>query len=83
MTAGYLPTPMKGELIMSVNLLNYDELVEAALNYPTWENLNALGEWYEKYGEQYREGKCFIIDENHRLYRIYNRTMDIVGYELQ
>lgn len=68
---------------MSVNMFNYRELLEAALNDPTPDNLNALGEWYEKYGEQYREGKCYIIDEDHRLYRIYNRTMDIIGYELQ
>lgn len=63
---------------------DYQELLENALHDPTPDNLNALGVWYEKYGETYRGGDEFAIDDDNRLCRIWDADHEnIVGYELR
>ena len=69
---------------MSVTYYSYQELAEAALYDPTPDNLNALGEWFERYGSTFWNGEFFIIDEDHRLFRIWDDDHEnIIGYELR
>lgn len=78
----------------TTELVEYSELVQNCLNCPSCENCDALGEWFEQWGEEFRTGNYFTIDDDHRLYRIIGRENKrrengmwenprILGYELQ
>lgn len=57
---------------------DYKELCEKALAFnATQEDINALGEWFERYGMSYWNGECFHVDADHDLYPIHKE----VGYE--
>ena len=64
---------------------NYEELKNAALAPDaTQEDINALGEWFERYGDRYWNGEYFSV-EGERLYRIWDwdEELDqgeVVGY---
>ena len=69
---------------MTVNYYSYQELAEAALNDPTPDNLNALGEWFERYGYTAWNGEYFTVSEDLRLYRVWDDDHEnIIGYELR
>lgn len=65
---------------------NYEELKNAALAPDaTQDDINALGEWFERYGDRYWNGEYFDVNGEH-LYRIYSYDeecdqYDVVGYE--
>lgn len=70
---------------------DYEELKNKALTTDaTQDDINALGEWFELYGDRYWNGEYYSVDNN-RLYPIYQRIDDdeleeqyeIVGYELK
>ena len=67
---------------------DYEELKSKALAADAApEDLNALGEWFELYGDRYWNGEYFSIEGGIRLYPIYHEVDDdefeIVGYELR
>lgn len=45
-----------------MNEYRYEELREAAIKNPTDENLAALGEWLQQYGDRYWNGEEWDID---------------------
>ena len=47
---------------------DYEELKEKALTFgATQEEINNLGEWFERFGDRYWNGEYFDIDNEHRL----------------
>ena len=67
---------------------DYEELKNKVLSEnATAENINALGEWFEQYGDSFWNGKYYEIDSSHRLYPIYEETAEeefnLVGYEIK
>lgn len=67
---------------------NYEELAERALRFDaTQEDINALAEWFERYGDRYWNGERYEIDATRSLYPIYEETApdewEIVGYEIR
>lgn len=63
----------------------YNELKEKALAFnATQEDINALGEWFERYGMSYWNGECFRVDADHNLYPIHKEIgydeYELVGY---
>ncbi len=67
-----------------ITYYSYQELEEAALRDPTPENLNALGEWFERYGHTFWNGEFFSVDEDNRLYRVWDEDIEnVIGYELR
>lgn len=66
---------------------SYKELLDAAVNNPTDENLSALGEWFQEYGDQYWNGECYDAD-GRDLYPIYGEEDEdgcfpVVGWEFR
>ena len=61
------------------NPYQYEELRKAALKKPSPEALGALGEWLEKYGDDYWNGESWDIDEGKRLRPIYASEPDEYG----
>ena len=73
---------------MNITPYNYDELAERALRFDAApEDINALAEWFERYGYRFWNGECFEIDATHSLYPIHEETApdewEIVGYEIR
>ena len=73
---------------MSINRYSYQELSKKALSdSATQEDVNNLGQWFDLYGMDFWNGKCFSIDSEHDLYPIYapadNDQYDIIGYEIR
>lgn len=67
---------------------DYEELKEKALTFgATQEEINNLGEWFERFGDRYWNGEYFDIDNEHRLYRIMKEVdegeWETVGYEIK
>lgn len=59
----------------------FQELYEKALaSDATQEDINALGEWFNRYGEHEWNGECYHIDASHGLYPIY-KEVDYDDYE--
>lgn len=65
----------------------YEELVAAATKFNApQENINALGEWFERYGMRYWNGSSFEVDDKNNIYLapIYKVVdeddCEIVGY---
>lgn len=67
---------------------DYEELRDKALSTTaTQEDVNALGKWFEHYGNDYWNGEYWEIDSNNSLYPIYREVsedeFEIVGYEIK
>ncbi len=68
-------------------MYDYNELKNNALNpNATQDDINALGEWFEQYGDEFWNGEYFEIDSEHRLYPQYREIdedeFEICGYEI-
>lgn len=63
---------------------DYKELREKALN-GTQADVNALGDWFEKYGDRYWNGECYDAD-GFSLYPIYKEIaedeFELTGYRI-
>lgn len=64
---------------------NYKELCEKALAFDaTQDDINALGEWFDRYGMDDWNGECFHVDAYHDLYPIHKEVgyddYEVVGY---
>lgn len=64
---------------------NYKEICEKALaSDATQEDINALGEWFERYGRSGWNGECWTVDAYHDLYPIHKEVgyddYEVVGY---
>ena len=74
---------------MGVTRYDYEKLAEKALSGDsTQEDINALGEWFEQYGDRYWNGIFYgSMDDNFHLYPIVKEVGDgifeTVGYELR
>ena len=73
---------------MKIHYYSYDELLGKALSTnATAEDLNNLGEWFNRYGRMYWNGECYEIDSTHNLYPIWHYVGDddieIIGYEIR
>ena len=75
-----------------MNRYSYQELREAALSpAATQENINALGEWFERYGHEnpdFWNGEYWDADDGMRLFPVYTDPdeygdSDIIGYEFR
>ena len=69
----------------------YEELKQKALTGEQ-KDINALGKWFELYGDRYWNGEFYSINGEYHLYPIYDEELDedgeliqseIVGYELR
>ena len=72
---------------MYVGRYNYNELREAAIEDPTPENLENLGDWFQTYGMDFWNGECFDVD-GYRLFPVYSEPDEYgdcerIGYELR
>jgi hypothetical protein len=71
-----------------MNEYRYEELREAATKNPTGENLAALGEWLQQYGNDCWNGEEWDIDEGRLLRPVYGQEPDeygdfpLVGHDL-
>lgn len=84
---------MKRGIIMDmITYYSYEDLKEKALSAnATQEDINNLGEWFDQYGDRYWNGEYYSIDNDNRLYPIYNKVDDdeleeqyeIVAYEIR
>lgn len=64
---------------------NYKEICKKALAFnATQEDINALGEWFERYGRSGWNGECWTVDAYHNLYPIHKEIgyddYEVVGY---
>lgn len=64
---------------------NYKEICEKALaSDATQEDINALGEWFERYGRSGWNGECWTVDAYRDLYPIHKEIgydeYEVVGY---
>ncbi|MGN0488029.1 MAG: hypothetical protein ACI4HO_02070 [Ruminococcus sp.] len=69
-------------------MYDYNELKNNALKpNAKQDDINALGEWFEQYGDSYWNGEYFEIDSEHRLYPQYKEIdedeFEITGYEIK
>lgn len=67
---------------------DYAELREAAIKFnATTEEVNALGEWFERYGRDSWNGEYFDADDGYRLFPVYKEVdedeFELVGYEFK
>lgn len=70
-----------------MNRYDYQELLAAAMKVEAkQEEINALGEWFEAYGDAYWNGFCWTVDAKKDIYitRIYKEIdedeFECVGY---
>lgn len=66
---------------------DYQELENNAMNRGTQEDLNALGEWFERFGSKFWNGESYKINSSYNLYPIYQEidedNFEIIGYEIR
>lgn len=78
--------PATGRKEISMNRYSYSELLEAVKANETPDNVNALGEWFEQYGDQFWNGEYYDAD-GLRLFPVYVEAdedqFEIVGYEVR
>ncbi len=71
---------------MNISYYDYEKLANAALKSGKEEDLNSLGEWFERYGNSYWNGEKYEIDSTHFLRPIYREIneddFETTGYEL-
>lgn len=69
-----------------MNRYSYSELLEAVKANETPDNVNALGEWFEQYGDQFWNGEYYDAD-GLRLFPVYAEVseyqFEITGYEVR
>ena len=75
---------------MLTGYYDYEELKEKALKFDaTQQDIDALANWFENWGNDYWNGEYFEIDAEHRLFPIYKEienddgTYDLIGYEIR
>lgn len=73
---------------MNINYYSYDELSKKALAANALqEDINNLGEWFERFGSDYWNGEYFEIDKNNRLFPIQQEVeediWETIGYEIR
>ena len=66
---------------------DYAELRKAAVENPTFENLEVLADWLRNYDMNSWDGECFDIDDGLRLYPVYGDEDEggcfpILGYKI-
>jgi len=68
----------------------YDALLEKAMSAEaTQTDIDALGNWFENWGNDFWNGEYFEIDKDHRLYPVYEEienedgTFDLKGFEIR
>lgn len=72
-----------------ISYYEYKDLLVAVEENETPEALEALGEWFQRYGNMYWNGECWDIDGNRGLYPIYKlvdeecEDWEIIGYEIR
>ena len=71
-----------------MNYYSYEELSQKALAAGASQaDVDALGEWFQQYGEKYWTGECFQIDADNSLFPIYTQIgedeFEITGYEIR
>lgn len=71
----------------AVNEYNYEELEAAATKFgATQEEIDALGEWFERFGRRYWNGECYEVSEKEGLYlypmhkQVGEDEFEIVGW---
>ena len=75
-----------------MNAYDYKELRDRAFKTRTQEDINALGEWMDLYGQDYWNGEVYDIDDGYSLRPILKAVefedngepcqWDVVGYEI-
>lgn len=70
--------------MIEVNRYNYKELFDAATAFDaSQEAVNALGEWFDTFGQRYWNGEYFDAD-GRPLYRLYKKVdedeWETIGY---
>lgn len=67
---------------------DYPDLERKALGTGKQEDIDALGEWFERYGADSWTGECYKIDAEHTLWPVYgpedeDGNYPITGWELR
>lgn len=55
---------------------DYEEIKNKALKTKNFDDVLALGEWFENYGMDFWNGEYFEIDKNNRLYPLYDKLSE-------
>lgn len=70
---------------MTINYYSYEELKAAVIADASGANVNALGEWFSNYGNDYWNGEYYDADD-FRLYPVYTEVgedeFELTGYEI-
>ena len=78
--------PATGRKEISMNRYSYSELLEAVKANATPDNVDALGAWFEQYGDRYWNGEYYDAD-GLRLFPVYVEVdedqFEITGYEVR
>ena len=71
---------------MTINYYSYEELKAAVIADASGANVNALGEWFSNYGNDYWNGEYYDADD-FRLYPVYTEVdedgFELTGYEIR
>ena len=71
---------------MTINYYSYEELKAAVIADASRANVNALGEWFSNYGNDYWNGEYYDADD-FRLYPVYTEVnedeFELTGYEIR
>ena len=71
---------------MTINYYAYEDLKAAVIADASEENVNALGEWFSSYGNDYWNGEYYDADD-FRLYPVYTEVdgdeLELTGYEIR
>ena len=71
---------------MAINYYAYEDLKAAVIADSSEENVNALGEWFGRYGNDYWNGEYYDADD-FRLYPVYAEIdedeFELTGYEIR
>ena len=71
---------------MTINYYAYEDLKAAVIADASEANVNALGEWFSCYGNNYWNGEYYDADD-FRLYPVYTEVnedeFELVGYEIR
>ena len=71
---------------MTINYYSYEELKAAVIADASGANVNALGEWFSNYGNDYWNGEYYDADD-FRLYPVYTEVdedeLELTGYEIR
>ena len=72
---------------------DYEQLKEKALQFQATPNdINELGKWFDEYGDVYWNGEYYDVDEQHRLFPVFDEhydesgeliSADVIGYEFR